>query len=266
MLRVVLVHPGDYILPELGEDLGRYADKKLRERGVEICRRTRVSGVTPREVHLNDGTQLTSFTLIWTAGASPNPTIDLLDCPKERGRLKVNQFLSVETLPGVWAVGDCALVPDLTTGQFCPPTAQHAVREGKVLAHNILAEIRGTTKKPFKFKTLGQLASIGRRTGVAQILGLKFSGFLAWFLWRGIYWSKLPRMEKKVRVAIDWLLDLLFTKDFTQFVPQRAPVISMPVAMDLPAFAVPREYGEQAEGTNAHNHKKGHSNQYVRNN
>ncbi len=140
------------------------------------------------------------------------------------------------------------------------------MREGKVLAHNILAEIRGTTKKPFKFKTLGQLASIGRRTGVAQILGLKFSGFLAWFLWRGIYWSKLPRMEKKVRVAIDWLLDLLFTKDFTQFVPQRAPVISMPVAMDLPAFAVPREYGEQAEGINAHNDKKGHSNQYVRNN
>jgi len=181
----------------LGEDLGRYADKKLRERGVEIRSKTRVGGVTRREVQLNDGTQLTSFTLIWTAGASPNPTIDLLDCPKERGRLKVNQFLSVETRPGVWAVGDCALVPDLTTGQFCPPTAQHAVREGKVLAHNILAEIRGTTKKPFKFKTLGQLASIGRRTGVAQILGLKFSGFLAWFLWRGIYWSKLPRMERK---------------------------------------------------------------------
>jgi NADH dehydrogenase len=101
------------------------------------------------------------------------------------------------------------------------------VREGKVLAHNILAEIRGTAKKPFKFRTLGQLVSIGRRTGVAQILGFKFSGFLAWFLQRGIYWSKLPRVEKKVRVAIDWLLDLLFTKDFTQFVLQRAPVISM---------------------------------------
>jgi NADH dehydrogenase len=230
MLRVVLVHPGEYILPELGESLGRYADQKLRERGVEIHRKTRVSGVTQREVQLNDGTQLTSFTLIWTAGASPNPTIDLLDCPKERGRLKVNEFLSVGNWPGIWAVGDCALVPDLTTGEFCPPTAQHAVREGRVLAHNIRAEIRGTAKKPFKFRTLGQLASIGRRTGVAQILGVKFSGFLAWFLWRGIYWSKLPRMEKKVRVAIDWLLDVLFTKDFTQFIAQRAPVISMPAA------------------------------------
>jgi len=267
MLRVVLVHPGDYILPELGEDLGRYADKKLRARGIEIRHRTRVSGVTPREVHLNDGTRLKSFTLIWTAGASPNPIIDLLDCHKERGRLKVDQFLSVGSRSGVWAVGDCAVVPDLTTGEFCPPTAQHAVREGKALAHNILAEIRGTRKKPFKFKTLGQLASIGRRTGVAEILGIRFSGFFAWFLWRGIYWSKLPRLEKKVRVAIDWLLDLLFTKDFTQFGPQRGPVISMPAAAtDFSAFATPREYEERAEGINAHHHENGNSNQYVRNN
>ncbi|HEY2569092.1 MAG TPA: NAD(P)/FAD-dependent oxidoreductase [Candidatus Udaeobacter sp.] len=250
MLRVVLVHPGEYILPELGERLGRYADQKLRERGVEIRRKTRVSGVTPREVRLNDGTLLTSFTLIWTAGASPNPALDLLDCAKERGRLKVNEFLNVGTRSGVWAVGDCALVPDLTTGEFCPPTAQHAVREGKVLAHNIRAEIRGTAKKPFKFRTLGQLASIGRRTGVAQILGVKFSGFLAWFLWRGIYWSKLPRMEKKVRVAIDWLLDVLFTKDLTQFIAQRAPVISMPaLATNLSSSATaPSELERQHVG------------------
>ncbi len=158
-------------------------------------------------------------------------------------------------------------MPDLTTGQFCPPTAQHAVREGKVLAHNILAEIRGTRKKPFRFRTLGQLASIGRRTGVAEILGLKFSGFLAWFLWRGIYWSKLPRMEKKVRVAIDWLLDLLFTKDFTQFVPQRAPVISMPAApVDFPGFAAQTGYEDRGKAVNAHHYGNGHSNQYARNN
>jgi NADH dehydrogenase len=267
MLRVVLVHPGDYILPELGEDLGSYADKKLRARGVEIRCKTRVSGVTPSKVRLNDGTELASFTLIWTAGASPNPTIDLLDCAKERGRLKVDQFLSVGTLPGVWAVGDCALVPDLTTGAFCPPTAQHAVREGKVLAHNILAEIRGTAKKPFKFRTIGQLASIGRRTGVAQILGFKFSGFLAWFLWRGIYWSKLPRTEKKVRVAIDWLLDLLFTKDFTQFIPQRAPVISVPAtAMDFSSIATPTVRQGQPGGVNGIDFKSAFSDQNAGNN
>ena len=181
--------------------------------------------------------------------------------------MKVNEFLSVGSRPGVWAVGDCALVPDLTTGEFCPPTAQHAVRQGKVLAHNILAEVRGTAKRSFKFRTLGQLASIGRRTGVAQILGIKFSGFLAWFLWRGIYWSKLPRTEKKVRVAIDWLLDLLFTKDFTQFVPQRAPVISMPVAvMDSPAVAAPTGHEARAGGVNAHHHENGYSNQNACNN
>jgi NADH dehydrogenase len=101
---------------------------------------------------------------------------------------------------------------DSATGDYCPPTAQHASREGKVLAHNIIASVNGKAKKPFKFQTLGLLAAIGRRTGVARILGVNFSGFIAWFLWRGIYWSKLPRMEKKVRVAIDWALDVFFRK------------------------------------------------------
>ena len=132
--------------------------------------------------------------------------------------------MKVEGVDGLWALGDCALVPDPATGKYCPPTAQHASREGKVVARNIIATIYGRPKTPFSFKTLGALAAIGRRTGVARILGMNFSGFLAWFLWRGIYWSKLPRMEKKVRVAIDWALDVLFTKDFVQFLDQRALV------------------------------------------
>jgi NADH dehydrogenase len=226
MLRVVLVHPGEFILPELGESLGRYADKVLRARGVEIHCQTRVSGVGPREIELSNGQRITSFTLVWTAGTSPNPALDLVCCPKERGRIKVNEHFEVEGLPGVWALGDCALVPDLTTGRYCPPTAQHASREGKVLAHNIVATVRGEAKKSFRFKTLGLLAAIGQRTGVARILGVNFSGFLAWFLWRGIYWSKLPRLEKKVRVAIDWALDVFFSKDFVQYLHQRAPVMS----------------------------------------
>jgi NADH dehydrogenase len=141
---------------------------------------------------------------------------------KERGRIKVNSNLEVEGVNSLWALGDCALVPDPATGKYCPPTAQHASREGKVVAQNIMASVNGAPKRPFSFKTLGALAAIGRRTGVARILGLNFSGFLAWFLWRGIYWSKLPRLEKKVRVAIDWALDVLFTKDFVQFLDQRA--------------------------------------------
>ena len=222
MLRVVLVHPGEFILPELGEKLGRYADKKLRERGVEIHAKSKVAAVRPQEIELSNGEKIISSTLVWTAGTSPNPILDLVPCAKERGRIKVNAHLEVEGLHGLWALGDCALVPDPATGDYCPPTAQHASREGKVVAHNIIASVDGKPKKPFKFKTLGQLAAIGRRTGVARILGINFSGFLAWFLWRGIYWSKLPRAEKKVRVAIDWALDVFFSKDFVQYLDQRA--------------------------------------------
>jgi NADH dehydrogenase len=222
MLRVVLVHPGEFILPELGENLGRYADRKLREREVEIHPKCKVAAVRPDEIELNNGERIASSTLIWTAGVSPNPILDLVVCAKERGRIKVNAHLEVEGVDGLWALGDCALVPDAATGGYCPPTAQHASREGKVVADNIMGSVYGKPKKSFTFKTLGQLAAIGRRTGVARILGVNFSGFLAWFLWRGIYWSKLPRTEKKIRVAIDWALDVFFSKDFVQYLDQRA--------------------------------------------
>jgi NADH:ubiquinone reductase (H+-translocating) len=228
LLRVVLVHPGPVILPELGEKLGAYAQQKLAGRQVEIKVNTKVTGVSERGVELSDGSAILTRTLVWTAGTSPNPLLEKLPCPKERGRLLVNAFLEVPGWPGVWALGDCALVPDRQTGQFCPPTAQHALREGKVLAQNLMATIRGGQKKPFVFATIGQLATIGRRTGVANILGVNFSGFLAWWLWRTIYLSKLPRFEKKVRVALDWTLDLLFSKDLVQFVTLRAPTMSRP--------------------------------------
>ena len=222
MLRVVLVHPGEYILPELGEKLGRYADGKLRGRGVEIHSKCKVAAVRPNEIELTTGEKVPGSTLVWTAGVSPNPILDFVACMKERGRIKANSFLEVEGSDGLWALGDCALVPDPATHAYCPPTAQHASREGKIVAHNIIAAVDGKPKRPFTFKTLGQLAAIGRRAGVARIFGVTFSGFFAWFLWRGIYWSKLPRMEKKIRVAIDWALDVMFTKDFVQYLDQRA--------------------------------------------
>jgi len=226
MLRVVLVHPGDVILPELGEKLGRYTQKKLAERGVEIQVNTKVSGVSDRGVQLSTGEMIETNALIWTAGTSPNPVLSKLPCAKERGRLKVDEMLQVQDQPGVWALGDCALVPNGKTGQYHPPTAQHALRQGKVLAKNLIASVRGGVMKPFSFSTIGQLASIGRRTGVANIFGINFSGFIAWWLWRTIYLSKLPRFEKKLRVALDWTLDLLFTKDLVQFQTFRAPSVS----------------------------------------
>lgn len=225
-VRMILVHPGPVILPELGEKLGTYAQQKLAERQVDIRVNTRVTGMSERGVELNDGTVIAANTLVWTAGTSPNPLLDALPCQKERGRLLVNEYLEVPEWPGVWALGDCAVIPDRKTGKAYPPTAQHALREGKTLARNLTAAVQGGATKPFVFDTIGQLASIGRRTGVANIMGINFSGFIAWWLWRTIYLGKLPRFEKKLRVALDWTLDLLFSKDIVQFMTFHAPAIS----------------------------------------
>jgi NADH dehydrogenase len=227
-VRMVLVHPGEVILPELSEKLGRYAQKKLTERGVEIRAKTKVSCVTEKGVCLTDGTTLDAATIVWTAGTQPHPLIKTLPCKLDKGKVCVDEYLQVAGYPGVWAVGDCALVPDPSTGKFHPPTAQHAMRMGKRLARNILSELRGVPKKKFSFRTLGQLASLGRRTGVANILGINFSGFVAWWLWRTIYLSKLPRLEKKLRVALDWTWDLVFSKDLVKFLTVKGAAISQP--------------------------------------
>ena len=217
-LRIVLIEATGAILPELGPKLGVYARRKLAERGVEFLMNTAVKSILNRKIALSDGAVIETNTLLWTAGVSPNPLLEVLDCEKERGRLITNEFLEVNGNPGVWALGDCAAVPDPATGKPCPPTAQHALRQGKIAAHNIIVAIRGGNRKRFQFKTIGALATIGRRTGVARIMGVNFSGFVAWWMWRTIYLSKLPRFEKKVRVALDWTLDLLFSKDLVQFI------------------------------------------------
>ena len=228
-IRMVLVHSGSVILPELGEKLGAYTQQKLARRGVEIVTNAKVAAVSESGVTLADGRHIPSRLLVWTAGTSPHPLIHDLPCMLDRGRIVVDETLAVPGWPGVWALGDCAVVPDTRTGKPYPPTAQHALREAKTVAKNIAAAMRGRSAEPFSFRTLGQLAAIGRRTGVARIFGFNFSGFLAWWLWRTIYLSKLPRLEKKIRVAIDWTLDLIFTKDFVQFLTVRAPVMSMPM-------------------------------------
>jgi NADH dehydrogenase len=227
MLRVFVVDPGEVLLPELSESLGRYAEKQLRRRGVEVRLKTKVSSYDGHEVALSDGTKIAARTLIWTAGITPPPLLSSLPCRLERGRVVANDCLQVPDWPGVWALGDCAFVPDpLNPGKFYPPTAQHAVRQAAVLASNIAGAMRGEAPQPFKFKILGLLATIGRRTGVAEILGVRFSGIIAWWLWRGIYLSKLPGLQKKVRVAIDWTLDLIFSKDIVELPTLRSPTMS----------------------------------------
>ena len=230
MMRIVLVHSGPVILPELDEKLGAYAQRRLAERNVEFLLNTKVVEFSSGTVRLSDGTAIQTNTLVWTAGTSPNPLLETIPCAKEHGRLHVTESLEVQARPGVWALGDCSAAVDRRTGRFYPPTAQHAMRQGKIVAHNIIAAVSGTQKKRFRFSTIGQLAAIGRRTGVANILGINFSGFAAWWLWRTIYLSKLPRLEKKLRVAFDWTLDLIFSKDLVQFQDIRAPMISHPEA------------------------------------
>ncbi|MBU8899376.1 NAD(P)/FAD-dependent oxidoreductase [Corallococcus sp. M34] len=221
-VRVVLVHGGAEVLPELGAGLGAYARNKLSRNGVEVLTHTRVVEVDGQSVTLSDGSRRATRTVVWVAGVTPTPLLEDLPCEKHQGRLRVTERLEVPGHPGVWAVGDCASVPDVTRGGHpTPPTAQHALRQGVAVARNVEAAYQGKPPRVFRYRMVGQLAAIGRRSGVARILGLKFSGFVAWFLWRGVYWWKLPRVEKKVRVALDWALDLFFHKDIVQLIGAR---------------------------------------------
>ena len=222
LIRVVLVHPGQSLLPELGEELGDYTERKLRKRKVEVIGCLRVAGYDDGSlVRLSDGNSIPAATLIWTAGVKPSPVVASLPWKKERDRVLVNEFLRVPGVSGLWAAGDCAAVPDGTTGKFHPPTAQHGLRQGLVVAKNIEADIMGRPPIPFVFKTLGQLASIGHRAGVAMVFGIKFSGFIAWCLWRTVYLLKLPRLAKKLRVISGWMLELLFSREIEQMITLR---------------------------------------------
>jgi NADH dehydrogenase len=217
MLRIVLVSSGDPVLPELSPSLGRYAVKAMRRRRVEIRLNSQATAYDGRELTLGDGTTIDTRLVVWTAGITPSPLLSKLPCKLERGMVVTDACLAVPGWPGVWSLGDCAYVPDiLNPGSHFPPTAQHAIREAPVVADNIVAQLQGRPPRPFRFKTLGMLATIGRRAGVAEILGFRFSGIVAWLLWRSIYLGKLPGLQKKIRVAMDWALDLVFSKDIVQ--------------------------------------------------
>jgi NADH dehydrogenase len=215
-LRVVLIHPNTVVLPELNESLGRYSQARLADRGVEILTQTRVLAFSDRGVELSDNETIATQTLVWTAGVTPPAVLQALPVEKKKGRVVVDETLEAPGFPGVWAVGDCAWVPNSETGQPHPPTAQHALREAVRCAKNIVATIQGLPKTPFRFATLGQLATIGRHSGVAEVFGFRLSGFVAWCLWRAIYLAKLPTWQKKLRVALRWILEFGFPRDFTQ--------------------------------------------------
>src|SRR5436190_1477170 len=221
-IRVILVHAGGVILPELPASLGRFAQDILMKRGVEIRFHTLLAGATADAALLQGGDRIATRTLVSTVPSGPNPLIAMLPLKMERGRVAVDPTLAVPDYPGVWAVGDCAAIRDAKTGELCPPTAQHATREAQCVARNIVATLRGEPRRAFSFKALGKMGALGRRSAVAEIFGMKVSGFLAWWLWRTIYLMKLPGLDRKIRVATDWTLDLILPPDIVQLETRRA--------------------------------------------
>ena len=216
-LRVVLVHSRGRILPELSESLAAYALERMAARGVTFKLNARVADARRGVVELDPAEEIRTKTLIWTAGVTPNQLLSEvpLECDR-RGAVLVEGTLAVPGRPGVWALGDCAAVVDGRTGRPCPPTAQYALREAATLAHNIHASVHGRPLERFHFDALGTLCVVGHHSACAEIRGLRFSGLFAWLMWRGIYLSKLPGLERKVRVVSDWLIELFFPRDIVQ--------------------------------------------------
>jgi NADH dehydrogenase FAD-containing subunit len=227
-LRFVLVHSGARILPELTPALAAYAQRRLEARGIEFLLNTRVAGAKADGVMLVGGREIPTRTLVWTAGNQPHPLLQTLPCKRNpAGAVWATSSLKVSGLRNVWAVGDCAQIPDVyNEGKSCPPTAQHAIRQGAVVAENVVAALHGRSAQAFRFRAIAVLVALGHRTAVAEVRGWRFSGLLAWFMWRTVYLSKLPGLEKKLRVALDWTLDFFFTRDITLTMSVPAPLLS----------------------------------------
>lgn len=220
-IRILLIEAGPRLMPEMNEELAAFAETVLVERGVEVLTNTSVVRADRNEFELSNGERVSTETLIWAAGVAPSPLIASLGVPTERGRIRVNEFLEIEGVENVWALGDCAFIPNPQTGKPHPPTAQHAVREGKCAGRNVAASLGIGKKRAFSYRTMGQMAIVGERTGVADIMGLRFKGFIAWFLWRTYYLNRIPQFEKRLRVMLDWTLDLFFKRDLVQLAVTR---------------------------------------------
>jgi NADH dehydrogenase FAD-containing subunit len=218
-IQVIIIQSGNRLLPEMSEELAEFAMQKLIQSGVKVILNARVIGATANSVKLKDGRTISTNTIIWSGGVASNPITEELPCEhdKKSGRIVVDKSLEVQGYPGVFAIGDCAFIIDPNTGNPYPPTAQHAIREGTVVANNTISLIEGKAqnKKVFDYKTKGMMASIGKRNGIGSILGLEVQGFLAWWIWRTYYLANLPTLQKKIRVMADWTLDIFFKRDVT---------------------------------------------------
>jgi NADH dehydrogenase len=217
-MRWVMVEAGSRILPELDPRLAEYAAERLRERGIEVRTQTRLASIEDRLVTLSDGSSIAADTVVWTAGVRPSPLPEESGLPvDDRGRLRVDPTLRVIGVERIWAAGDVAAVPDADgPSGVSPPTAQHALRQAKRLAENIAAEVQGRPLRPFRYRNKGMLCSLGHYQGVADPLGVRIRGFPAWFLHRTYHLLYMPTLARKVRIALDWSVALLFPRDLAQ--------------------------------------------------
>lgn len=217
----VMVEATPRILPEVSEDLAEYTVRQLEARGIRVARSTKVESMIDGHVVLSDGSSYRSDTIVWTAGVRAHPLLESSDLPlDDKKRLKCRADLRVEGLDGVWGAGDSAAVPDLSKddpGATCSPTAQHAVRQAKRLGDNIAAVIRGKQTRDYRHAYAGSVASLGLHRGVAEIYGVKLRGFLAWFMHRTYHVSRVPTLNRKVRVIADWTLALFFRREIVSF-------------------------------------------------
>jgi NADH dehydrogenase len=215
--RVVLVHSRPIVLAELGERLGRYATKKLRQAGVDLRLGHRVASVDVDRVQLDDGTIIPTATVVSTVGNAPNPALASIPAAHDgRGWLTPDTTFALPGVRNVWALGDAVSIIDPKTDRPLPATAQHAVREGPHAARNVLAALDGRPQEPFDYGQLGMLVSVGRFKAVGDVLGVKVSGLLGWLLWRTYYLLRLPTIDRRIRVALDWTLDLLLKHDIVE--------------------------------------------------
>jgi len=212
-LRVVLVHSGDRLLPELSAHLGAFTLRKMRRRNVEVRLNARVVSVTDRDVQLESQERISAGTVICTIGTQPSPLLDQIPAAKNRGRLVVNPDMSVPGVEGVWALGACAALLHAPEAKPCPPTAQFAEAQAAQLATNILARLSGEPTRAFRYRPKGQLSSVGHNKAVAEIFGVKLHGFLAWLLWRGLYLLRMPTLARKTRLFLEWNWAMFFPPD-----------------------------------------------------
>ncbi|WP_433477146.1 NAD(P)/FAD-dependent oxidoreductase [Spirillospora sp. CA-142024] len=214
-MRWLMVEATDRILPEVGPEMGRWTTEALRRRGIEVKLNTLLKSAEKRRIVLSDGEEFEAGTLVWTAGVKPHPVLKDSDLPlDDKSRLKATAELTVDGLDHVYAAGDNAAVPDLTaTGDFTAPNAQHAVRQAKRLGDNIVADLRGKPRKPYKHAYVGSVASLGLHKGVANVYGLKLRGLPAWVMHRTYHLSRMPTANRKFRITMDWTLALFFRRE-----------------------------------------------------